>query len=231
MKKIFAVLTAVLMSASLFALSYVDNTYQRLADEYSKKAEKALDAGQYDLAVEYSEKAEENAALSKAFIDSFMKRGHAEAEMAKAKEKLDWAKSIDADKNFPMAYGTSEQAYANAQEAFDKEDWESAEKYSAECIAALEGVREVTPLPQFYVVRPWAETKDCYWNISGRKYVYNNPLLWENLYQKNKQNMPRPNDPNLIVPGMKMEIPSLTGEIRKGTYDPDKEYEPYSANR
>ena len=39
--------------------------------------------------------------------------------------------------------------------------------------------------------------------------------------------MPKPEDPNLIHPGMKMKIPSLTGEYRKGTYDPKKEYEPY----
>ena len=87
----------------------------------------------------------------------------------------------------------------------------------------------MTPLPQFYVVRPWAETKDCYWNISGRKYVYNNPLLWENLYNANKSKMPRPNDPNLILPGMKMEIPSISGELREGTYSPNKEYEPFNA--
>jgi len=95
----------------------------------------------------------------------------------------------------------------------------------------LEGVREITPLPQFYVVRPWADTKDCYWNISGRPYIYNNPLLWENLYQKNKQSMPKPEDPNLILPGMKMEIPSLTGEFREGTYNPSKKYDAYSVNR
>ena len=39
--------------------------------------------------------------------------------------------------------------------------------------------------------------------------------------------MPKPENPNLILPGMKMNVPSLTGEYRKGTYDPKKEYEPY----
>ena len=94
-------------------------------------------------------------------------------------------------------------------------------------IVSLEGVAEVTPLPAEYIVRLWAETKDCYWNISGRPYVYNNPLLWENLYQANKSKMPKPEDPNLILPGMKMSIPRLTGEYRTGTYDPKKEYEAY----
>ncbi|MGN0739407.1 MAG: hypothetical protein ACI4LX_04470 [Treponema sp.] len=233
MKKIISILSFVLLTSSIFAASYSykDNTYQRLADEYTKKAEAALDAGEYDLSVEYAQKAEENAALSKAFIESMLARQNADEQMKLASKKLNWAKDIKADQNFPMAYSASEQAYNNAKEAFDSEDYASAESYARQSIAALEGVREVTPLPQYYVVRPWAETKDCYWNISGRKYVYNNPLLWENLYQKNKSKMPKPNDPNLILPGMKMEIPSLTGEYREGTYSPDKEYDAYSANR
>ena len=43
--------------------------------------------------------------------------------------------------------------------------------------------------------------------------------------------MPRPNDPNLIMPGMKMKIPSLTGEYREGVYSPKKKYEAYGAKR
>lgn len=233
MKKLISVLTFALLTGLLFAASYSykDNTYQRLADEYTKKAEVALDAGEYDLSVEYAIKAEENAALSKAFIESMLARQNADEQLAAAGKKLEWAQKIKADKNFPMAYSASESAYNKAKAAYEKEDWVAAENYAKESIAALEGVREVTPLPQYYVVRPWAETKDCYWNISGRKYVYNNPLLWENLYQKNKSKMPKPNDPNLILPGMKMEIPSITGEYREGTYNPSKDYEPYSANR
>ena len=40
------------------------NTYQKLADEYNKKAQIAFDAGQYDDAVEYSKKAAENADIA-----------------------------------------------------------------------------------------------------------------------------------------------------------------------
>lgn len=233
MKKIISILSLTLIVGFVFAsgYSYKDNTYQRLADEYTKKAEAALDAGDYDLSVEYAVKAEENAALSKAFIEKMLARQNAEDQLKLAEKKINWAKGIKADKNFPMAYSASEQAYNNAKASFESEDYESCESYAKQAIASLEGVREITPLPQFYVVRPWAETKDCYWNISGRKYVYNNPLLWENLYQKNKSKMPKPNDPNLILPGMKMEIPSLTGEYREGTYSPNEDYEPYSANR
>ncbi len=228
MKK-FAFIIALAAAASAFAASYKNNTYQKLANEYTKKAEAALDAGEYALSEEYAAKAAENAELSKAYIDKMLAQSNAEKAIAEAKKKLDWAKSVGADKTFPTAYSAAEESLANANSAYDKEDYISALQYAQAVNDALAGVREVTPLPQFYVVRPWAETKDCYWNISGRKYVYNNPLLWENLYHANKSKMPRPNDPNLILPGMKMEIPSISGELREGTYNPNKDYEPFGA--
>ena len=228
MKKI-AFILALAMAASAFAASYKNNTYQKLANEYTKKAEAALDAGEYALSEEYAAKAAENAELSKAYIDKMLAQSNAEKAIAEAKKKLDWAKSVNADKTFPTAYSAAEEAFSNANTSYDKGDYLSALQYAKAVSDALDGVREVTPLPQFYVVRPWAETKDCYWNISGRKYVYNNPLLWENLYHANKSKMPRPNDPNLILPGMKMEIPSIAGELREGTYSPNKDYEPFNA--
>ena len=228
MKKVLLILSCALCAASLFAArSFKNNTYQKLADEYTKKAEAALDAGEYADSVEYAKKAEENAALSKEYIRAMMARGQAEDAIKLAENQLNWAEKIDAPHTFPMAYTSSKENLENARKYFEEENWEKAEEYAKLALAALDGVREITPLPAVYIVRPWAETKDCYWNISGRPYIYNNPLLWENLYQANKGGMPKPEDPNLILPGMKMNVPSLTGEYRKGTYDPKKEYEPY----
>ena len=89
MKKSLVILFVTLFSLSLFAISYKNNTYQKLADEYTKKAEIALDAGQYDDAVEYSKKAEENAALSKAYIALMMERKSAEDNIKLAKNPVE----------------------------------------------------------------------------------------------------------------------------------------------
>lgn len=229
MKKLVALTVFLITAASIFAVSYKNNTYQKLADEYEKKARIAFDAGQYDDAVEYSKKASENAVLSQAYIDSMMARYNAENQLKLAENKIKWAQDIGCEKTFPMAYSAAQEAYTNAKTSFDKEDYPSSLDYAKQAIAALDGVYEVTPLPEYYIVRPWAETKDCFWNISGRPYVYNNPLLWENLYQENKNKIPQPNNPNLIMPGMKMKIPSLTGELREGTYSPSKKYEAYGS--
>lgn len=231
MKKIFTFAAALLSVSVIFAVSYKNNTYQKLADEYTKKAQLALDAGEYALSEEYAVKAEENAALSQAFVKKMLAKADADNAMKQAAKKIAYAKSINAERNFPMAYSSAEKLYASAEESYKGEDYPTAAAFANKVLDALADIKEITPLPEYYVVRPWADTKDCYWNISGRNYVYDNPLLWENLYQANKQNMPRPNDPNLILPGMKMKIPSITGEYREGTYNPSKKYDGYSANR
>ncbi|MBO6219150.1 MAG: hypothetical protein J6N81_06210 [Treponema sp.] len=231
MKKVIALATLFLVGSLIFAASYKNNTYQKLADEYTKKAQNALDAGEYVLAEEYAAKAEENARLSEEFVKKMLAKSDCDTIMKQAAKKLEYAKSVNAERNFPMAYSSAQKSYASAQESYGNEDYATATAYAKQVLEALADIKEITPLPEYYVVRPWAETKDCYWNISGRPYVYDNPLLWENLYQANKSNMPRPNDPNLILPGMKMKIPSITGEYREGVYNPSKKYDPYSANR
>ena len=227
MKKLFTSVLLFSVIMSVFAVSYTNNTYQKLANEYAKKAEMALDAGHYEESVEYSKLAEENAILSREYTEMMLARKDAEDNIKLAKNKLAWAEKVDAPNIFPMAYSAGKENIENADASFGEENYPKASDFAKQALAALDGIVETTPLPEFYIVRPWAETKDCYWNISGRHYVYNNPLLWENLYQANKDKMPKPEDPNLIHPGMKMKIPSITGEYRKGTYDSKKEYNAY----
>jgi len=227
-KRLFSVLVLACMTASIFAVSYKNNVYQKLADEYTKKAQIALDAGQYDDAVKYSGLAEENAEYSRAYIEMTMAKKTAEDNIKLAKNKIAWADKINASVSFPMAYTAAKENLQNAEDAFAKEDYEKASEYAKLVLDSLDGVTEKTPLPEYYIVRPWAESKDCFWNISARPYVYNNPWLWENLYQANKDALPEPSNPNLIEPGMKMKIPSINGEYRTGTYDPKLKYDAFT---
>ena len=82
-----------------------------------------------------------------------------------------------------------------------------------------------TPLPSQYTVRPWAVAKDCLWNIAGYPWVYGDPWKWKVLYEANKSRMPNPNNPDLIHPGMVLDIPSISGEARQGMWDQNKTYE------
>ena len=86
MKKLFTVLLVTMLAASMFAISYKNNTYPKLADEYTKKAEAALDAGEYDLSYEYAQKAEENAALSEAYIKMILSHDTLRQQLDKLKQ-------------------------------------------------------------------------------------------------------------------------------------------------
>ena len=74
---------------------------------------------------EYSKKAEENAALSEAYIKMMLARGEAEENITLAKKRLAWADSIDAKNTFPMAYTSAKENLDNAESslsAFKKGD-------------------------------------------------------------------------------------------------------------
>lgn len=232
MKKLVLVLVVLLVAIGfVFGASYSNNEYQKKARELTALAQEAFDEGNYDKAIELTAQAEENAEKSQAYIQMMIAKADAEKQMTIAKNQQAWALRVRGDVNYPMAYSAGTKSLENGQTAFDKEDFVGASAYAIEAIQAFASIEEVTPLPQFYIVRPWAENKDCYWNISGRSYVYNNPTLWENLYQANKTKMKDPANPDLIYPGMKVEIPSITGEYREGTYSPKAEYKTFNANR
>ena len=230
-KSILCIFLLTTLFSSVFSASYMDNEFQKLANEYNRKAEIAFDEGGYDLAVEYSMLAAENSELSKAYVNTMIAKADATKQIKYAQNQLAWAEKVHGDIYYPMTYTAGKAALEAALLAFEKEDYASAKIFATEARNYLAEIKEVTPLPQYYVVKPWAETKDCYWNISGRPYVYNNPTLWENLYQANKDQMKDPSDPDLIYPGMKMEIPSITGEYREGVYDSKKSYDAYDANK
>jgi hypothetical protein len=79
-------------------------------------------------------------------------------------------------------------------------------------------------LPAQYTVRPWSTFRDCLWNIAGRPWIYGDPTQWRLLYNANKSKMPNPDNPDLIEPGMVLDIPSIRGEERQGLWDAEKTY-------
>ena len=80
------------------------------------------------------------------------------------------------------------------------------------------------PFPARYTVRSWRVSRDSLRNIAARSWVYNDPGKWEILYNANKSRMPNPNNPNLIVPGMVLDIPSIKGEVRQGMWEANRSY-------
>lgn len=65
-----------------------------------------------------------------------------------------------------------------------------------------------------YTVGTWARNRDCLWNISKKRDIYDNPWLWPKIWQGNRDQI---RDPDIIQPGQKLKIPAkadLTPEER-----------------
>jgi nucleoid-associated protein YgaU len=68
--------------------------------------------------------------------------------------------------------------------------------------------------PRYYVVR----AGDTFNSIAANPLIYNNRNEWYTLYQANREKMDNPDNPDLLAPGTVIEIPSIAGEAREGTY-------------
>ena len=227
-----------LAAGALFAASYDDNSFQRKSRELSAMAEAAYDEGDYDKAIEYAREAEENARLSEAYIRKMLARAEAETEMNRARTRMTWARGIKADVNFPDEYSAAADYVDRGAASFDEEDYDSAKNYAQLALEALSVVEEVAvekveavveeakapTFPARYRVEKWSKARDCFWTIAKNPAVYADPFLWPKLYEANKGRIPRSNNPDLIMPGTIIEIPSLWGEEREGLYDPAADY-------
>lgn len=241
MKKFFLTMFVLLVPFVALAASYGDNQYQKLAEAYTVRAQDAFDAGEYDLAVEYTIKAEENAELSRQYVEMMLLRSEADTQIRVARNRLVWARSIKADENFPEMYDESMSLVEQAQVAFSGENYKEAKRLALQSMDALAGLQEMDDerrrleeealavarkgvYPEYYIIHDWNKTKDCFWNIAAKPFVYNDPYKWEVLYEANKGVLDNASNPDIIQPEIKIRIPSLAGEVREGTYDPEQEY-------
>jgi nucleoid-associated protein YgaU len=55
-----------------------------------------------------------------------------------------------------------------------------------------------------YTVGTWAKNRDCLWNISKKKDIYDNAWLWPKIWQGNRDQI---KDPDVIQKGQKLKIP------------------------
>jgi nucleoid-associated protein YgaU len=55
-----------------------------------------------------------------------------------------------------------------------------------------------------YTVKTWSHDRDCLWNISKKKDIYDNPWLWPKIWQGNRDQI---KNPDIIHTGQKLVIP------------------------
>ena len=195
-----------------------NNRYFLESRRLAALADETFSYGDYDASAGLAKEAKHYALLSDVHV-----------AIAIAKYRLDRAASTGASKQYPAEYGEAQMWYGKSISARDNEEWidsiEAAYKVM-ELLAYMEMPDKSIPLPASYTVREWVSYRDCFWNISGYPWVYGDPHKWRILYNANKSKLPNPNNPNLIEPGMIMDIPSIKGELRQGMWETGKTYKP-----
>lgn len=257
-KAIVLTVTLILVVASLGAQSLLEDPgYRELIDrieELKTQAQTALDDGRYDDAVEYSRQAEEVAAEAEEYAEQRVLAYRAVAWTDRARQRIRYAESINAQTHYAEAWELANQHMADATASYEAEDWAEAIAASRLVVSTLEDVKpvrvteepepepepepqpepepepepepqpEAEPvepvLPKYYVVRLIPERRDCFWRIAEYDFIYGDPWQWRELYEANRDKIPDPNNPDLILPGMIVEIPAIDGEERAGTWNP-----------
>lgn len=201
-------------------------------------AETAYDSGDYDASASYAAESLRYAQRSDEYVALQLKIKEADDAIAQARTRLAWAGSNGFDKMYPNEFAQAQALYTQATNARANEDWDGAIAAARRILAMLAGAEDMllagkvqdplppSPvlLPSQYTVRTWQGEKDCYWNIAGYSWVYGDPRKWKLLYEANKAKMPDPNNPNLIEPGMIMDIPSINNEARQGMWQSGRSY-------
>jgi nucleoid-associated protein YgaU len=181
-------------------------------------AQMTFEEGDYDAAEGYATEAVRYAELSDEYVKLQLKIKEVNDTVSAAKRRLDWAASaeVNARQRYPTDFNTAQTAYNEAVGYRSVEEWDNAIAAAMRVISALAFVTEAPPadpvpapsgLPTQYIVQPWSVSKDCFWNIAGRDWAYNDPTQWRRLYNANRSKMPEPDNPDLIHPGMVLDIP------------------------
>jgi nucleoid-associated protein YgaU len=195
-------------------------------------AQESFEYGDYDASTSYAEEALRYAQLSDEFVALQLKIKEANDAIAAAKNRMDWASANGIARAYPNEYSEASRYYDASLASRSSRNWDDAIENAGRVINALAYVNApgesggAAPLPAQYTVRSWAVSKDCLWNIAGRPWAYGDPSKWRLLYNANKAKMPEPDNPDLIHPGMILDLPSIRGETRQGMWDAAKTYSP-----
>jgi hypothetical protein len=201
----------------------------------TKMAQESYEYGDYDQSAEYAAQALLYAQQSDEYVALQLKIKETNDAIAAARSRFDWAASVGAASRYPGEYSQAQTAYGEALSFRSAEEWDRAIAAAHRVVDLLANVTAapgvtVSPpdgtLPARYTVRTWQTERDCFWNIAGRPWAYGDPTKWRLLYDANKARLPEPNNPDLIEPGMILDIPSLKGEARQGMWEPGRIYNP-----
>lgn len=239
--KTWLILGALLVLGAVTAFgqnSLTENPNYRKALDMQRMAQQYYDSGDYQKTTEYSQQAEELSKVALAESEKQRMRWMANSYKNRAAERIAFGEKNHAATRYPDVWTQAKTSFGVAQKAFDTEAYQASVDASMKVMELMAGVEPeqnvaAAPapapapkpvasktLPAVYEVRLIESSRDCFWRIAEYPFVYGDPWKWRLLYEANKDKIPDPNNPDLILPGMMITIPSASGEVREGTWVP-----------
>lgn len=215
------------------AQNLLDNPEMRQSREYERLAAEALEEGDYEDAIEYSELAADYARRGQETAERMALGFRANSMRNRADSRLYYARRIGVPSRDQEAYDRAAAAYEDAVAYLNDEEYQQSINKSQEVLDILadfqprrfvaerpEAHEPAGDKPRYYIVRLIPERRDSFWRIAEYDFIYGDPWLWPRLYERNKHMLHDPDNPHLIHPGMMFEIPSRNGEERAGIWNP-----------
>jgi hypothetical protein len=209
---------------SAIPTSISKNEFYLRSVELNNLAAETYEYGDYEASAGFAQEAVRYAQLSDEYVSNQL--------ISEAERLMKWSSDNKFDTKFPNNFAEGKTQYQNALEARTNENWNDSIDFAIKAIEIftafqVSGKPPATtttapsgPLASQYTVRTWRVERDCLWNIAGYPWVYGDPWKWKVLYDANKEKMPEPANPDLIEPGMILDIPPLSNEKRQGMWSP-----------
>lgn len=231
-KKLIAVALLLAMGSLAFAQhALFDNPNYRRAQELRRQADLAFQAGDYPRAEELSTESERLSAIAREEAETQRLQWIANSWRNRASERVAFGEKNDAAGQLGPVWVEAKASFALAVAEYEARRYAESTEASRKTLDLLKDfvpVRTAAPapaaataaptLPAYYVVRLIPSRRDSFWRIAEYPFVYGDPWKWKVLYEANRHKLPQPNNPDLILPGMVIEIPSIKGELRSGTW-------------
>jgi len=219
-------------AARLAAEAEAASKERAAAEAAAREAERlAAEAAARDKAASDAEAAARAAqAAARAAADQIQQQEAARAAalstLNQAQARYEWAASVNAEHNYPEAYAAGADQLRQARLAYEATDYQNALSQAQSALSSLEGIAEFAPFPAVYIVDlvPQHKNIDSFSFIAAQEYIYNDSFKWGILYEANKAQLRDPDNPDLLLSGQKIIVPSLRGEERSGVWDPEKTY-------
>ena len=225
MKKIL--LAILLFSIAIMTLSsqslLTDNANYKKVKELKRLQVQAYEDADYPEVIRLSGEIDMYTDLLNKEIETQLAAYRARSALTRLKDRLAQASRLNAQKNFPDEFAEGKKLYDQSYNEFNtQKDYVASLATSTRALEILSVIKFIateSSLPAFYVVRLLPGNTDCFWNISDYEFIYSDPWKWKILYEANKSKLPQPDNPDLILPGMILTIPSINGEVRSGTWE------------